>query len=91
MNKNKKIEAKMPQKINKKENQTVYYLTVCPTENGYTVYESHKGQCKGCFETEPEIVNYADNKEEVNEIINNFKKVVSDFGNILDGVEWRTE
>lgn len=84
-----KIETTLSQKINKKE--ILYYLTVCPTEDGYVVYESHKGQCKGCFETEPEIVNYGDSKEEVNEIIKNFERVVSDFGNILEGVEWRTE
>ena len=62
---------------------TLYFLSVRYWGNGdWAIFERHRGQEKGCFLTDEQLLSWARSKEEAVEIAENFKPLEGEVAEI---------
>ena len=66
---------------------TLYFLNITESYlGGFEIWEQHKCQEKGCFKTEPELVDFKETEDEVRAFIADFENKLLE--GKLEDVEW---
>lgn len=70
---------------------TLYFLKVTERiTGGYEIWETHMCQEKGCFQTEPQFVDFKETKHEVYALIDDWE-VNPPLNGKLESVEWKEQ